>query len=83
MIHSYMISIKLQANQWSASAIGQNLYVESNLLDLGVLLHTLNECNAITEIKVFRTVTIPSLSRLLQMTREDLNIKDKEIAKVA
>ena len=82
MIHSYMISVRLQENSWSGSTVTQDLYVKSNMPDLGVLLHTLDASPAVTSIIVYRTMTLPCLEKLRQMTREELNIQEKDLVKV-
>ena len=83
MTHSYMISVKLQPDQWSGSAVTQELYVQSNTPNLGVLLRTLDASPTVVGIRVFRTITIPPLTRLQQMKREDMEIQEKDMEKVS
>ena len=83
MIHSYMISVRLQENSWSGSTVTQDLYVKSNMPDLGVFLRTLDASNTVQGITVFKTLTIPDLTKIVKMTREDLHIQNNEMLKVS
>ena len=82
MIYDYVISVKLQADTWSGNVVTQKLYLKSNLPDLGVLLHTLDASKTVMSLTVHRMMTIPTLTKLCQMTREELNIQEKEMVKV-
>ena len=83
MIYSYKISVKLQENNWSSNAATQDLYVQANTPDLGVLLRLLDASATVTEIKVCKTFTIPHLENLHYMTREELNIQEKDLIKIS
>jgi hypothetical protein len=72
----------LQENNWSGSAVTQNLYTSANMPDLGVLLRVLDASPTVTGITVHRTITVPDLTKLCQMTREELNIQEKDLVKV-
>jgi hypothetical protein len=77
-----MVSVRLQENNWSGSAVTQNLYTSANMPDLGVLLRVLDASPTVTGITVYRTITVPELTKLRQMTREELNIQEKDLVKV-
>jgi len=81
-VYSYMVSVRLQENSWSGNAVTQDLYTSANMPDLGVLLRMLDASPTVTGINVYRTITVPDLTKLQKMTRADLNIQEKDLVKV-
>lgn len=84
MIYSYMITVKLLSGEsWAGDTIVQDIYMRANMPDLGVFLRTLDASNTVQGITVFKTLTIPDLTKIVKMTREDLHIQNNEMLKVS
>jgi len=79
-----MITVKLLSGEsWSGDTIVQDIYMRANIPDLGVFLRTLDASNTVQGITVFKTLTIPDLTKIVKMTREDLHIQNNEMLKVS
>ena len=84
MTYSFRIAVRMLAGEhWSGNTMAQDIYLTANLPDLGILLRVLDSSNAVQGITVFKTLVIPSLTDILRMTREDLDIQDNELMKVS
>lgn len=82
MIYDYMISIKLQPDTWSGNVVTQELYVRSNLPDLGKFIRMLDANASVISLIIHRILTIPTLTKLQQITREELTISEKDLVKI-
>jgi hypothetical protein len=79
-----MITVKLLSGEsWAGDTIVQDIYMRANMPDLGVFLRTLDSSNTVLGITVFKTLTIPDLTKIVKMTREDLHIQNNEMLKVS
>lgn len=84
MVNDYKLSVRFLAGKsWSGDTILQDIFVQANMPNLGILLHTLDASDSVVGIAVFRTFVLPELTTLSKMTREDLHIQNNEMMKVS
>jgi hypothetical protein len=83
MVHDYLISVQIRDGEtWSGAAITHSLTLQSSLPNLTVLLKTFNQSENVIRLTVYRTTTLPPITKLRKMTRTELGLVGDDLPKL-
>lgn len=73
---SYKIQVDFRGTKECGHKATTHLYVNAGMADLAVLLHALDESEAVGSMSVYCTLTVPDLHTHGRLTGQDLGITD-------
>lgn len=82
MVHSYTISLQLR-NMLHGGVTTQELHIQTDESELKLLLSLLDPNPGVLHITIHRALTMPALTKLQKLCREDLHIEAHELLKVS